>query len=313
MSRSHYETLGLSTAASREEVKRAYRALILKYHPDKTNGVTNARFMEVQEAYRMICRDGAGSTPQHESDNAIRCFDLQSIVQIIWFLYAFLCQQAASLNNHHIKDTYVHSRPSDIVVQCPVTLKDLYLCKMKKIVVKVKRWNAVESLLVETKQRIYISTWNFVLKHVFPNMGDDGLGNDEKKDRSHIVVNLLISTHPFFSLDAGADGLKRFDLYCTHDVNLLDYYQGFRLKLTHLDGETIETVVPPMSAFVVLPGVGLPFYDEEEDCEKRGDLTVHLNLKLPVLDICNKVPEFIMSLKKYYDDSSKSLGHGSIE
>jgi len=51
-----YETLGVTKDASLEEIKKAYRALALKYHPDKNTGDTQAeeRFKEVAAAYEVL-------------------------------------------------------------------------------------------------------------------------------------------------------------------------------------------------------------------------------------------------------------------
>jgi curved DNA-binding protein CbpA len=51
----HYKTLGLSSAATREEIRRAYRVLARRYHPDVNPGNSTAeRFREISRAYETL-------------------------------------------------------------------------------------------------------------------------------------------------------------------------------------------------------------------------------------------------------------------
>lgn len=51
--RDYYETLGVSKDASADEIKKAYRKLAVKYHPDKQGG-DEAKFKETAEAYEVL-------------------------------------------------------------------------------------------------------------------------------------------------------------------------------------------------------------------------------------------------------------------
>ncbi|HEX3099605.1 MAG TPA: molecular chaperone DnaJ [Patescibacteria group bacterium] len=57
MPQNYYETLGIKKDASADEIKKAYRKLAHKYHPDKGQGANSendAKFKEVNEAYQVL-------------------------------------------------------------------------------------------------------------------------------------------------------------------------------------------------------------------------------------------------------------------
>lgn len=61
-----YEVLGVSENASEAEIKKAYKELVKKYHPDKyqnnpLSDLAEEKLQEINEAYDMLMRGKSGS------------------------------------------------------------------------------------------------------------------------------------------------------------------------------------------------------------------------------------------------------------
>lgn len=93
MKRDYFEVLGLSRSAGEDEIKRAYRQLALKYHPDRNKDPdATEKFKEIKEAYEVlidpkrrrayerfghaaVTGSGAGATPGFEDFGFGSIFD----------------------------------------------------------------------------------------------------------------------------------------------------------------------------------------------------------------------------------------------
>ena len=58
MVNNYHKTLGISSSASKSEIKRAYRRLAMKYHPDKNSSEQAQKiFIEINEAYAFLSNE----------------------------------------------------------------------------------------------------------------------------------------------------------------------------------------------------------------------------------------------------------------
>lgn len=72
MTMNHYQVLGIKQTANRDEIKKAYHKLALKYHPDKNkDSSAGAKFRAVNEAYEILKDD--------QRRNAYDRFDLTEV------------------------------------------------------------------------------------------------------------------------------------------------------------------------------------------------------------------------------------------
>jgi len=95
--RDYYEILGVKKSATADEIKKAYRKLAVKYHPDKNPGDKQAeeRFKEISEAYAVLSDaekrkqyDQFGSDGFHQrfsQEDIFRGFDINDLLREMGF------------------------------------------------------------------------------------------------------------------------------------------------------------------------------------------------------------------------------------
>ncbi len=100
MKKDYYEVLGVSRDATKSEIKKVYRRLALKYHPDKRKEPdAEEKFKEVSEAYAVLSDDKkrkqydmyghAGIDSQYNYEDIFRGADFSDIFRDLGFNFGF--------------------------------------------------------------------------------------------------------------------------------------------------------------------------------------------------------------------------------
>ena len=148
MSTKYYDILGVNKNASEEEIKKAYKKLAIKWHPDKNMNnkeEANVKFKEISEAYQTLSdpskreiydnygEEGlknngnmGGGTPFNSPEDIFKMFfgGRSSSFEDNFFQ-----------NNHPRQNKKTESK----MIHIPVTLKECYNGSKKKISLKIKK------------------------------------------------------------------------------------------------------------------------------------------------------------------------------
>jgi len=142
MSKNYYEILGIEKDASEEEIRRSYKKLAVKWHPDKNpSNIKEAekKFKEISEAYQILSDskkrelyDNYGEDGLKNEDEMNMRSSPDDIFKMFFGGRSPFSQNFDERNNKNIKKT------DPKIINIPVTLKELYNGTKKKITIKIK-------------------------------------------------------------------------------------------------------------------------------------------------------------------------------
>lgn len=287
----YYKILGLTKSASETDIKKAYRKLARKYHPDLNPNDREAekRFKEVNEANEVLSNpenrkkyDEYGKDWKHaeEYEKARQQDHYQRSTHDPFGGYAeedfsdFFSSMFGGRSSGH-QSRQVKFRGQDFNAELHLDLIDVFKTHKRTLTINNKNIRITIPAGVENGQTIKIR-----------GHGGKGINGGPNGD---LYIKFSIVNNTKFKRDGD-------NLYTTVDLDLYKALLGGEIMVNIFDGKVKLTVKPEIQngTRVKLKGKGFPKYKKEG---QYGDLYVTYNLKAPT-NLSAKEKELFKELAK---------------
>lgn len=295
----YYQVLGVSRSASQDEIKKAYRKLAVKYHPDRNQGDKKAedRFKEISEAYAVLSDTDNrrkydhfghnGFRERHSEEDIFRNFDVGDIFRDFGFGNDDTFSRAfrnkgrhSGFRRYNKQDTEENydrffsnfgretppprRRGNDIAYDLHISLKDAVFGAERLVA-----FNTAEGV---TKINVKIPPGIDTGKKL--RLTGKGQQSPDKSGRpGDLLVNLILERHPAIRRDGDS-------LIMDQEIKLSQAVLGTTIQVETLDEKVLNLKVPPgtpSQTKLRLKGHGIPNAKDGT----RGDLFVRLLVAFP--------------------------------
>jgi curved DNA-binding protein len=269
----YYSVLGLQKGSSDDEIKKAYRKLAMKYHPDRNEGDTKAesKFKSISEAYAVLNDkkkrreyDQFGSEGFHQKfsqEDIFRDFDVNDILRGFGF-----GSNEGNPNQGRGGNPFQRPRPESI--KPPTLIKELSI-GFEEAALGAQRNIAISrnGVVEETSIKIPSGITNGKILRL---QGKGHLSPDGKKQGDlHLKIHVL--PHPLFSRVAQ-------NVMVDSKIKLTDALLGTTIEVQTLNG--IKSVkIPPgiqNNSKLRLKEVGI-----KSSSGVQGDQLINIKIAIP--------------------------------
>ncbi len=279
MAQDYYETLGLKKGASADEIKKAYRKLAVKYHPDKNPGDAKAeeRFKEINEAYAVLSDPqkkaqydqfgSAGFHQRYSQEDIFRGFDVGDLFREMGLGGDIFTQMFGGGGGRRSAGgfNFRQARPQrgeDHTMEVTVSFRDAFNGCEKRVA--FKRDGKREELSVKVPKGIADGA-----KLRLAGQGGTSTTGGPAGD---LYLTVRISPDPVYAREGD-------DIVVERLIRFTEAALGTALEIETLDG-TKRIKVPAgiqPGTKIRLKGLGFPHQGKTS----RGDFYVRINVRVP--------------------------------
>ena len=257
MSENFYDILGVGKDANEADIKKAYRSLSLKYHPDRNKEPEAVeKYKKINEAYEILGDNekksmydlelqGGGNPfgfPGHQQPGQADFQDINNMFNMMFSgmghqmhgmpggpnIRVFTNSNMPGHQQFHANFFHQIARPETIQKTVQISLEDSY--NGLTIPVELNYFEINGNQQENKKDSIYINI-------------PPGIDNNETveiKDKGNIIngncgglkLIIQVNKHPYLQR-------KGLDLHYTHSISLKEALTGFKIEILHLNGKKI--------------------------------------------------------------------------
>ena len=290
--KNYYEILGVSKEATAEEMKKAYRKLSLKYHPDK-NPQGEEKFKEISKAYGVL--SDVNKKANYDSGGGVNLEDLFGNAGPTNPFESFFSQQRQQQRQQQ------RPKGKDLAITIGLDLDEIFFSKEKTI--RYKRelnckscfgtggtWQKCRNCEGQGFKRVV--TGNNFYRNIKPGqrINYPGFGNETYQGvTGNLLVGIELRPNQLFDM-------VNDDLVYNAIINPIEVILGKTIKVPHFNGE-VEVVIPENANIYrdyVVRGKGM-----SKVYEYNGNLIIKLNLQVPS-EITEEQKETLKTLNKEF-------------
>ena len=296
----YYKILGLNKSTSPEDIKKAYRKLAMKYHPDrnKSNKAAEEKFKEISEAYAVLSDSekkkqydmfGAeGFQQRYSQDDIFSNFDFSNIFKEFGFgniggwkrgggsgIFNHIFSGASRRSSYGAQSDPYSSiftnfggrtgafKGQDVIYELPLHLQDIIKTEQKTISYNLGGIN----------QQIKVKIPAGIADGKKLRLAGKGQPGPEGGPSGDLYVRIKILDHPIFHREGD-------DLYINREIKFSEAALGTKIEVPTIDGKRLSLKIPTgtqSGSKMRLRGHGMP----RMNGGGRGDEYVKINVAVP--------------------------------